>query len=299
MAKFRINHENKKKAARFFLIRLIVFASALIFLLLQILKVFKKYEDTALLSTIPNNLSPLNGTSALVPETWNEVGLPTIQGQSRVVHHRYFILSYSEPDKQAEWVAYILTRENLNKHKLRRFNYFSVDDHIPGGSSNYFDYAGSGYSRGHLAPSIDMSFDSTANRESFFMSNISPQVIEFNKGIWRELEDNVRDWARSYKRLFIVSGPVLKVGAINKIGKNQVTVPSLFYKVILQMDSTDISGIGFMIPNAVSGKPLNEYIYPIDSIEQITGINFFKTIPSNSYTEEAEKTVFKNHWPIN
>lgn len=298
MAKFRTNHVPKKKTG-FFLVRIIAFGAVLIFLLLQVLKFFKKYEETSLSSNTPVNRPAFVDTFQTFSDAWKDIGLPITQGHNRMIRHRYYFLSYSEQDEQAEWVAYILTLENLNKHKLHRFNYFDTDDMIPGGSSNHFDYMGSGYTRGHLAPASDMSFDSIANKESFYMSNISPQAREFNQGIWRELEENVRDWARSYNRLFIVTGPVLKADAIKKIGKNLVTVPSLFYKVILQMDDTNTSGIGFIIPNAVSNKPLNDYIYPIDSIEQITGINFFNVLPSNSFIEEAEKSVIKNHWPIN
>ncbi|MEP7321625.1 MAG: DNA/RNA non-specific endonuclease [Saprospiraceae bacterium] len=298
MAKFRINHEPKKKA-RFFLVRLIAFAAVLIFLLLQVLKFFKKFEETSLSSNTLVNRPALIDTVRTLSEGWKDIGLPTIQGQNRMIRHQYYFLSYSEQDEQAEWVAYILTRENLNKRKLHRFNYFDKDDMIQGGSSNHFDYMGSGYTRGHLAPASDMSFDSIANKESFYMSNISPQVREFNQGIWRELEENVRDWARSNEKLFVVTGPVLKADVIKKIGKNQVTVPSLFYKVVLCANGTETKGIGFIIPNTVSDKPLNEYIYPIDSIEQITGINFFNTIPPSSFIEEAEKSVFKNNWPIN
>jgi endonuclease G len=68
--------------------------------------------------------------------------------------------------------------------------------------------------------------------ESFFMSNMSPQAPDFNRGIWETLESRVREWVRRDKLFYVVTGPVLKRG-LPRIGKrNQVAVPEQYYKII-------------------------------------------------------------------
>src|SRR5690606_40631182 len=60
----------------------------------------------------------------------------------------------------------------------------------------------------------------------------------FNGGVWRELEENVRDWARKNERLFIVTGPVIG-NSRETIGQNKVTVPEAFFKVLLDLRSEE------------------------------------------------------------
>ena len=68
-------------------------------------------------------------------------------------------------------------------------------------------------------------------RESFYMSNVSPQTPSFNRGEWKNLEKLVRHWVTEYGELYVVTGPVLTDG-LPVIGKNNVAVPNYFYKVI-------------------------------------------------------------------
>jgi endonuclease G len=109
---------------------------------------------------------------------------------------------------------------------------------------------------------------------------MSPQLPGFNRGIWKKLEELVRDWAVEYEGLYIVTGPVLKPGLPN-IGPNQVSVPAYYYKVILDYTEPDLKGIGFILPNASSGDPLQNFSVTIDSIERFTGIDFFPLLPDN------------------
>ena len=118
-----------------------------------------------------------------------------------IVHHPYFSLSYDEKHEQAEWVTHILTRERLQMPWHDRPNRFEPDEKVPSGSATWYDYRGSGYDRGHLVPAADMAFNEDAIVSSFLMSNISPQSHDFNKGIWKELEELGRSWAKKYKKL--------------------------------------------------------------------------------------------------
>ena len=98
------------------------------------------------------------------------------------------------------------------------------------GSAHSSDYTKSGYDRGHLCPAADMDFNPVAMEESFFMSNISPQAPEFNRGIWKDLETEVRNWAKKEKKIYVVTGPVFRDNK-GTIGEDKVTVPGYFFKI--------------------------------------------------------------------
>ncbi len=215
-----------------------------------------------------------------------------------IVDHKFFKLAYSEEHEQALWVAYELKLEDLNKTRLPRLKEFSIDKAIYTGSANDYDYRGSGYTRGHLAPSADMSFDPEALQYSYRFSNISPQLARFNGGIWRELEEQTRDWARKFKRLYVVTGPIVSTSD-KRIGKNKVTVPTHFYKVLLDAEQPEQKAIGFLIPHQVSYKHLNKYAVSVDSIERLCGFDFFDDILPDDLEEKLERSFDLNRWKFN
>ncbi len=200
--------------------------------------------------------------------------LPT-SSTGDVVYNPYFVLSYAEEHEQAEWVAYQLTAERLNMPWVKRSDAFLPDPSIRTKSATPDDYRGSGYDRGHLASAADMAFSEDAMQYTFLMSNISPQVRNFNQGIWRELEELTRNWAKDNEALYIVTGPVLSETSKGTIGGNKVSVPVAYYKVILDNIGPERKGIAFVIPNEVSYEPLFKYATSIDAVEKRTNIDFF------------------------
>ena len=210
--------------------------------------------------------------------------IPKLKPNEVVIKHYAYSLSYNEPNEQANWVAYELTSEETNS-TFKRANKFIQDPLVTSGTAGDQDYAGSGYDKGHLAPAGDMGWSATAMKESFYYSNMSPQVPSFNRGVWKRVEELVRNWAREYKSVYIVTGPVLTSG-LKTIGHDRVSVPKYFYKVILEYNSSGIKGIGFIIPNLSSVEPLQNYAVTIDSVETVTGIDFFPLLP-----DAIEKTI--------
>lgn len=219
--------------------------------------------------------------------------LPKITKQDVVIKHLGYTLSYSEKHEQANWVAYELTATETIK-KVNRSNDFRPDMAVMTGSATNEDYQGSGYDRGHLAPAADMGWSVQAMEESFFYSNMSPQVTGFNRGIWKKLEEQVRQWAVDNKVLYVVTGPVLE-NNLPTIGPDKVSVPRFYYKVILDYTEPELKGIGFIIPNASSTISLKSFAVPIDSVEHITGIDFFPTLPDEQ-ERVIEKTICLNCW---
>lgn len=217
----------------------------------------------------------------------------------QLIRHSHFSICYSEEYKQAEWVAYLLSVETLDMPWEKRNDVFLPDPNIRNNPVTPNDYRGSGYDRGHLVPAADMAFSAEAMQETFYMSNISPQSGNFNKGIWRELEELVRNWAKSNKQLYIATGPVLKQAPKGYIGDNEVAVPAAYYKVLLDLTEPQLKGIGFLMPNEVSYEPLFKYAVSIDEVEAATGIDFFPELMPKDLEADIESSFNVDLWPFN
>jgi endonuclease G len=213
--------------------------------------------------------------------------IPMLKPTDEVVQHEAYILSYNEKDEQANWVAYELTKDHTVA-KFKRSNKFISDPSVKTGSADGADYAGSGYDRGHLAPAGDMAWSKVTLDESFYFSNMSPQVPSFNRGVWKRLETLARKWAKEYQKLYIVTGPVL-TSDLPTIGHDSVAVPKYYYKVILEYSPNEKKAIGFILPNEKSKKPLKDFAVSVDSVEHETGIDFFPMLPDSVETKLESK----------
>lgn len=205
--------------------------------------------------------------------------LPLVKPGDDIIRHDGYTLRYRDQYKDADWVAYPLLPEEINGDTDREGSSFRPDPTVQRGTAVPADYTRSGYDRGHLAPAGDFKFSRRMMQETFFMSNITPQAPQFNRGIWKELEDQVRQWALRDNGLYVVTGPVLKPG-LPTIGRStEISVPEKFYKVILYCNKPDIRMIGFLLNNEASTEPLRNFVVPVDLIEQLTGIDFFPKLP--------------------
>ncbi len=221
--------------------------------------------------------------------------LPT-STTGQIIKHAYFTVSYSEEDEQAEWVAYKVTLNNFNS-QIKRTNDYRSDPYVKTKSAETYDYQGSGYDMGHLAPARTMSHSYRSMSESFYLSNISPQIAAFNRGIWKKLEQKIRYWTAMNDSLYVVTGPILKV-PIDIIGDNDVTVPRSFYKTLLRFKDGKVKGIAFIMPNQKSNKSIYAYATSIDHVEKITGIDFFYNLNKQIQSEvEANDDIKK--WSLN
>ena len=214
--------------------------------------------------------------------------IPKTSANDKIITHTGYSLLYNENHEQASWVAYELTKGETTK-RFNRSNKFITDPLVTTGSANNADYTGSGYDRGHMAPAADMGWSSTTMAESFYYSNMSPQNASFNRGIWKRLEELVRTWAIEDGAVYVITGPVLTNG-LPTIGSDKVSVPNYYYKVILDYTEPGIKGIGFLLPNTGIKQPLQSFAVSIDSVESVTGIDFFPLLP-----DEQERFIEKTH----
>jgi endonuclease G len=218
---------------------------------------------------------------------------PALSKGEEIIHHKGFSLVYSEPHEQACWVAYVLTAAETEK-AYKRSDDFKPDPLIKSGSATNADYSKSGYDRGHLAPAADMSWSAESMQASFYFSNMSPQVPGFNRGVWKKLEEKVRDWAVEYDSLYVVTGPVFKNNK-GALGVNEVTIPGYYYKVLLDIDKSDSKAIAFVLPNESSSDPLQNFAVSIDSVEKLSGINFFQALP-DAEENQLEASFCQTCW---
>lgn len=204
---------------------------------------------------------------------------------SQVIEHTGYTVSYNRKRRNPNWVAYELTAEEVDGKEPRNGD-FIPDPNLKGAQATDEDYKNCGWDRGHLAPAADMKWSKEAMEESFYLSNISPQNNNLNRGVWKSIEELTRDAAVKHKNVLVVTGPVFtKEKGLGKIGKNKVLIPNGFYKVLL-INDCGYKGIGFYCENKAGKKKLSSYAVSIDSIEHITGIDFFHMLP-----DEIENTV--------
>lgn len=224
--------------------------------------------------TASENLEIVKGGAAVKTNT-NEYFLPT-STTGQVVHHEGYSLSYSEPHEQAEWVAYELKKSHLSNADFKR-PYFEVDKAVKTGAAHWRNYKKSGYDRGHLCPAGDRKYSQSAHDETFLTSNISPQKHDFNAGVWNRLEQKTRYWASKYNGVFVVSGGILENG-LKTIGEENVSVPNQFYKVLIDNNNGNTKVIAFLMPHQESDQPLYKFVTSVDTIENLTGIDFFSEL---------------------
>ena len=214
----------------------------------------------------------------------------------QIIQHEGYTVSYNADYRIANWVAYVLTDKEARSDKAERQNKFVVDPLVKGASATNEDYTRTGYDRGHLAPAGDMKWSEKAMRESFYLSNITPQKPGLNRGIWKELEEQIRLWARENGAVLIATGPVIPDEELNRLGKNRVGVPRQFYKVLCMVVNNQLEGVGFLFENRDYGTtPLRQMMVPIDSVEQVTGIDFFPALPDDE-ERQMEATVHTDLW---
>ncbi|HEY1055403.1 MAG TPA: DNA/RNA non-specific endonuclease, partial [Emticicia sp.] len=209
--------------------------------------------------------------------------LPAISNSDEIVKHKNYTLRYEEKYEVPAWVVHKLRGEFTKGRASRGDNQFIPDKKVEGNSALSTDYSNSGYDRGHMVPAGDFKCCQDLMNETFYMSNICPQVPDFNRGIWENIESRIRGWAVRDEELYVVTGPVLSKG-MQTIGRyNQVAVPKSFFKIVLYYNPKNpknARAIAFLLPNeALFGKHMNSYVVAIDEVERVTGLDFFSKLP--------------------
>jgi len=211
------------------------------------------------------------------------------QKGDQLVEYTNINIAYNEANEQALWVCYLITKEHLQNPVCKRNNRFKPDPNIYSGSASPKDYYKSGYDRGHLAPAADMLWSEDAMKESFYMSNMSPQKPGFNRGAWKRLESAVRKTTLLEDSLIIITGALFD-DSIGSIGENKVTVPAYYYKAVIDISAPHLGAVAFVMPNRNTKLSLDKFAVSLDSLEELSHLNLMEPLPDD-LENQLESTV--------
>ena len=257
---------------------------------------------SALLLAVPLLVSLGVGTSAAAdcehftpfgqPIHWSlsdDVGV-SAPPEWTVICHAGQVVAFNPEHNVSDWVAHRLRREDLLNDVVKRKDAFRGDPEAPQGHRVVkADYTGTGYDRGHLAPAGAMKWSEESMSESFFMTNMAPQVGNgFNRHIWKSLEQRMRRWACERGVLYVVTGPLYEERPIEQLVYDKdgdgvddngvlVNVPSHFFK--LAYDPARVEAIAFLLPNQkLKTKDLPKFLHSIDDVEDRAQLDFLPSI---------------------
>jgi endonuclease G, mitochondrial len=214
-----------------------------------------------------------------------------------LVKHPYHTLYYALEEGQPLWVAYELTSTELNRTPLEVLFEFERDSSFHPGSRNPWEFSDFAYGMAQLMPASHRAWDSLALKTTFLMSNVCPQEIGFNAGVWRDAENQMREWAQEYGHLYAVTGPVLSDhGFDNPRDDCSIAIPKAFFIALLSIDEQGMGeSLALLIPHPCTRGDLEAYSVSIDSLESLLGLDFFPGITKN---EEKQEAMVNQTWFI-
>jgi len=194
-----------------------------------------------------------------------------------------YAAGYNYDHKVSEWVSYQMTTQSA-QGKVKRKDAFAEDKEVPVAyRATLSDYKGSGYDRGHQAPAADMAASDITMKQSFLLTNMTPQLPALNQKAWRILEEKTRQWAIARQDVQVITGPIF-TGSEESIGQG-VTIPSAYYRIV--MDPARLQAIAFIMPQAdIPTSQIPNYRVSVREVEDQTQLNFFSKMP-----EEQQETL--------
>lgn len=199
-----------------------------------------------------------------------------------LLNKTYYVLCHNDDWLTANWVAYPLTVADLEGTAERTEDFRADPDLPPENRAEVEDYElTTGFDRGHLAPAGDFTRSEEAMSETFVLSNVAPQVADFNRGSWLDIEKGVRRAIRAEGRGWVVTGTV-NVGLDGlpteapsaRIGPNRrLGLPNTFYKLLLLLRSD-----GYLVTYAWGASNSTGGVFrrmSVDELAVYTQLDFF------------------------
>lgn len=229
--------------------------------------------------------------SGLKSET--RYGMPAAD---QILTNRHFTIGYSYYFRQAKWALEIVDPDTSD---VQRADNFRPDFRIPERfRADLAHYEGSGYDRGHLVASANQVETDIQNSETFLLSNMSPQHPKFNRGIWKNLEDAVRelDAKKEVLETYVICGPIfnfdMPIAIIDptKEKENSLPIPHGYFKSVLTEDDRGrLHMWSFLMPNEDTKKPLSDFLVPARKVERYSGFLLWERLMGKEINKEKEK----------
>jgi DNA/RNA endonuclease G (NUC1) len=226
--------------------------------------------------------------------------------------YRNYSFGWSQDDLVAVWVAYPLCKFYTNK-TVGRTDAWAYDPLLGSAySSAPFGGYGGSYARGHQLPSADRLCCKDANVQTFYGTNLTPQLNGHNEGIWQALEDRVRTIANNSDTTYVVTGCMVRnpIGTTTDSDGKKMSVPSHYFKALLRYSKASTLGqwsaAGFYLEHRNYSKGSSGYDFKavsmsIDELEEKTGLDFFVNLPAKIGEDaaarlEAQDPVSSSVW---
>lgn len=220
-----------------------------------------------------------------------------VPAADQVLLNRHYVLGYSYYFRQAKWALEIIDPDNPG---LGRVDNFRPDYRVPENfRSDLVDYQGSGFDRGHLVASANQREVELQNSETFLLSNMSPQVPRFNRGIWSALERDIRllntrpDILETYVicgPIFYFDKPVVCIGEEDTKNDVSIPVPNAYFKSILTENRLGrLHMWSFILPNDTTNEPLATLQVATSKVEKYAGLNLWENLVGRDIQREKNR----------
>lgn len=236
-------------------------------------------------------------------EDFIEISKSSQRVEEQILYRKAYTTSYNRKTKCPNWVAWNLTKEHTDGPFSRKgVPYYSDDGFVEGIGYVTQETCRNGYfvdleakeprqklsdwtrdynmSHGHMCPAGDNKWDKAAMNQSFLLTNMCPQNEKLNGGGWKKLEEKCRTWANQYGNIYIVAGPIFYNSATRSLGEGRIAIPDAFFKVILCLEGVP-KAIGFVYKNDSSSQSIKDCVCSVDSVEELTGFDFFYSLPDD------------------
>jgi endonuclease G len=237
-----------------------------------------RHEGSSHSASAPSATGPTQSGEATVGY-WP--GEPTYPSSLTVIHRIGYTTAYDATTHTPRWVTYDI-KSVSNPVSAKRPETFFPDPTIPSSDRvETREFSRTGFDRGHMAPNwaVSISYGREAQEQSFFLTNVSPQSPELNRGIWEELEKiEANDYARRYNGVATCDGPIFTEADTKGIGlNNRIRVPSSFFKIIVRRYNGNADVLAFIFPQYGNGKgraEMERHLTTVQEIEKETGVHF-------------------------
>ena len=245
----------------------------------------------------------------------NRLEIPQLKGgeQNLFIVHTVptyginYSMEYNLTLRAQHWSAYRWDRTNSGK-AVSRTDAWAPDPLIPWEyRTDQEDHSSNGYTRGHIVASEDRVYSREANEQTFYYSNMHPQLYYFNtQGIWWNIENKlIRSQYNTNAfrdTLYVVKGGTIREGEYTKA--KGIPVPKYFYVALLRKRNdihvnNGYAAIGFWMEHKNNDDAnYKNYAKSIDELEQLTGIDFFCNLPDD-VEREVEREYSTTVWKLN
>ncbi|KAI8896813.1 hypothetical protein BC833DRAFT_621806 [Globomyces pollinis-pini] len=202
-------------------------------------------------------------------------------------------LQYDCTKKTADRWSYSLDKTNKGYAKRPRSYYYDPSYPKECQQKSLRSY-GRGYNRGHLVASSHMDYSVHSRHEAHYITNILPQVIQFNGGIWQHTE-SMTACQRQFNNVTVYGGVIYNDDSNDLfVESHGVRTPDLWWKVLLTVDNRGNDKIiSWLIPNDFKLGPLEEYLVSVKDIERQLNDNL-GLIPVSESLKRFKATM---NWP--